>query len=130
MSYKSVLECINKGEKGFVLRNSVFLPFHCEMLSIWIGKEMSFLASPDLIVDFSDPETIGIREGDTYTNLVFRKWKDLYKEIGHHKGHIIIHAAEKGMDIFKIDNLHYIRIGFLDNKREVAFELIDDPFLL
>ncbi len=130
MANKSFLESIDKGEKGFVLENSVYLPFHCEMISIWIGKEMSFLASPDKIVDIGDTATLGIREGETYTNLVFRKWKDLYKEIGHHKGHIIIHAAEKGADVFRSQNLHYIRIGFIDNKRDIAFEIIDDPFLL
>ncbi|NTV93392.1 MAG: hypothetical protein HGA72_09080 [Chlorobiaceae bacterium] len=127
---KSFVQAIQNEEQGFVIKNSVFLPFHCEILSIWIGKEMSLLSSPDLVTDLADTEIIGIREGETYTNLVFRKWGDLAKELGNHKGHIILRAAEKGSDIFKIENLHYIRIRFNDSKRDISFEIIDDPYNL
>ncbi|NTW64448.1 MAG: hypothetical protein HGA46_10345 [Chlorobiaceae bacterium] len=127
---KSFVQAIQNEQQGFVIKNSVFLPFHCEILSIWIGKEMSLLSSPDLVTDLADTEIICIREGETYTNLVFRKWGDLAKELGNHKGHIILRAAEKGSDIFKIENLHYIRIRFNDSKRDISFEIIDDPYNL
>ncbi|MBZ4219975.1 MAG: hypothetical protein LAC69_07330 [Chlorobium sp.] len=125
---KSFIAAIKNEEKGFVIKNSVFLPFHCEIITIWIGKEMSLLSAPDLITDVTDAEVLGVREGDFYTNLVFRKWSDLPKELGHHKGHIILRAAEKGADIFKVENLHYIRIGFQDHKKELSFEIIDNPY--
>ncbi len=125
---KSFIAAIKNEEKGFVIKNSVFLPFHCEIITIWIGKEMSLLSAPDLITDVTDAEVLGVREGDFYTNLVFRKWSDLPKELGHNKGHIILRAAEKGADIFKVENLHYIRIGFQDHKKELSFEIIDNPY--
>lgn len=124
---KSFLNAISNGEEGFFTKNSLYLPFHCEIISIWIGKEMSLLASPELITDLMDSEVLAIREGDFYTNLVFRKWSDFAKELCHNKGHIILRAAEKGADIFRSDNLHYIRIVFHDHKKEISFEIIDNP---
>ncbi|MCX6177803.1 MAG: hypothetical protein NT163_00220, partial [Chlorobiales bacterium] len=106
---KSFITAINNSEHGFFIKNSVFLPFHCEIISIWIGKEMSLLSTPDVITDLDDRNVLSIREGESYTNLVFRKWNDLSKELGHHSGHIILHATEKGADIFSKKNLHYIR---------------------
>jgi hypothetical protein len=125
---KSFIAAVKNGEKGFIIKNSVFLPFHCEIITIWLGKEMSLLSSPDLITDLMDTDVLGIREGDFYTNLVFRKRSDLAKELGHHKGHIILRAAEKGADIFQPENLHYIRIGFHDHPRELSLEIIDSPY--
>jgi hypothetical protein len=127
---KSYIAAIRNGAEGFVIRNSVFLPFHCEIISIWIGKEMSLISTPDMITDLADIDAIGIREGESYTNLVFRKWNDLPQELGHHKGHVILHAAEKGADIFKIENLHYIKVCFHAQRREVTFEIVDDPVQL
>lgn len=127
---KSFFDAIRNGEQGFVIRNSVYVPFHCHLLSIWIGKELSRLSTPDLIVDFTDQEAIAIREESTYTNFVFRKWGDLSKEFGHHKGHVILHAAEKGADIFNPENQHYIRLTFRDRSRDVFIEIIDDPLSL
>jgi hypothetical protein len=98
---KSFATAIRNGDEGFAVYNSVFLQFHCEIISIWIGKEMSLLSVPDEIADLGDAGVIGIREEDSYTNLVFRKWGDLSKELGRHKGHITLHAAEKGEDMFK-----------------------------
>jgi hypothetical protein len=127
---KSFIAAIRNGETGFAVHNSVYLPFHCEIISIWIGKEMSLLSVPDEIVDLLDAEVIGVREGNSYTNLVFRKRDDLAKELGNHKGHIIFHAAEKGEDIFKAENLHYIKMGFHDHQKRLSFEIINDPFEL
>jgi hypothetical protein len=125
---KSFIDAINAEEKGFVIKNSVFLPFHCEIITIWLGKEMSLLSTPNLITDLTDGEVLGVREGEFYTNLVFRKWSDLRKELGHHKGHIILRAAEKGVDIFRLENLHYIRISFHDHLKNLSFEIIDNPY--
>ncbi|NTV15934.1 MAG: hypothetical protein HGB09_00620 [Chlorobiaceae bacterium] len=125
---KSFLDAFRNGEKGFVVKNAVFLPFHCEIISIWIGKEMSLLATPEMIVDLSESDILWLREGDSFTNIVFKKWNDLSKELGRHKGHIILRAAEKGADIFKSENIHYIRIGFTEHQKEIFFEIIDDPY--
>ncbi len=127
---KSFITAIQGGAAGLVIRNSLFLPFHCEIISIWIGKDLSFVAAPDLITDLGDAEAIWIREGVSYTNLVFRKWDDLQRELGHHKGHVILHVAEKGEDIFCAGNLHYIRASFREHLREVTLEIVDDPFRL
>ena len=128
MGMKSFITAITNDEHGFFIKNSVFLPFHCEILSIWIGKELSFISTPDDITDFGDRSVLFIREGESFTNLVFRKWNDLSKELGHHKGHIILHAAEKGADIFKKENLHYIRISVHDDTKELSLEIMDNPF--
>ncbi|MCF8215376.1 MAG: hypothetical protein K9I59_00720 [Chlorobium sp.] len=126
------IDAVRNGEKGFYIRNSLFFPFHFELLSIWIGKEMSLLSSPEMITDISDKGLLSVREAESYTNIVFRRWGDLGRELGHHKGHVILHAAEKGADIFNPENLHYIKACFRDTTafREVVFELIDDPFSL
>ena len=39
---KSFLYAVKNGEQGFDFRNSFFLPFHCEIINIWIGREISF----------------------------------------------------------------------------------------
>ncbi len=50
---KSFIAAVRNGEKGFVIKNSVFLPFHCKGITIWIGKEMSLLSTPDQITPVS-----------------------------------------------------------------------------
>ncbi len=127
---KGFVNAIQEGVTGMLFRNSLFVPFHLELLTVWVGKEMSLLAVPDLITDLTEGNgAVALREGDTYTNLVFRKSGDMRKELGHEKGHIILHAAEKGCDIFDKDNLHYIKVHF-SNKHLVTFELIEDPYYL
>ncbi|ARM31404.1 hypothetical protein [Prosthecochloris sp. HL-130-GSB] len=127
---KGFVNAIQNGETGMVFRNSIFLPFHFELLNIWIGKEMSLLAVPDRITDLvAGSDHVGIREGEQYTNIVFRKSGDLRKEFGNEKGHIVLHVAEKGSDIFREENLHYIRVHF-SNKHLLTFELIEDPYYL
>jgi len=127
---KGFVNAIQEGATGMVFRNSLFLPFHLELLTVWVGKEMSLLAVPDLMTDLTEGNgTVAMREGDTYTNLVLRKAGDLRKEFGHEKGHIILHAAEKGSDIFDNNNLHYIKVHF-SNKHIVTFELVEDPYYL
>ncbi|PWW82601.1 MULTISPECIES: hypothetical protein [Prosthecochloris] len=127
---KGFVQAIHDGEKGMIFKNSVYLPFHLELLSVWIGKEMSLLAVPDLLTDFSDGNGhLAIREGEQYTNIVFRKGGDLRKELGRSKGHIILNAAEKGSNIFDEENRHYIKICFA-NRHILDFELIEDPFYL
>jgi hypothetical protein len=59
---KSFVEATGRKEKGLVIMNSIFLPFHCEIISIWLGKEMSRLSVPELIVDFCDHGDIGVRK--------------------------------------------------------------------
>lgn len=120
---------IEAGDKGLLIKNSIFLPFHVELLSVWVGKDMSLLSKPDLITDFTPGNgEISIREGESYTNLVFTHHKDLRKEYGHYKGHIILYGTEKGADIFDPDRRHYMKLSFHHDKEEVDLELIDDPF--
>ncbi len=127
---KGFVQAIKDGEKGLIFRNSVFLPFHLELLSVWIGKEMSLLAVPDLLTDFCEGNgQLAVRERERYTNLVFRKGGDIRKELGRSKGHIIMHAAEKGADIFNEENRHYIKVCFT-NRHIIEFELVEDPFYL
>ncbi|NQT62952.1 MAG: hypothetical protein HQ556_08360 [Candidatus Marinimicrobia bacterium] len=116
---------------GFLIKNSIFLPFHFELLSVWIGKDMSLLSKPELITDFSYKKgEIFIREGETYTNLIFVNHGELKREYGHYKGHIILYCTEKGDDIFDKDRRHYIKLSFHDDTNNVYMELIDDPFEL
>lgn len=126
---KSLVEAIKAGKTGFVRKNSVYVPFHFELISVWLGKEMSLLASPDHYVDFGSFDSdVSIRTGETYTNLIFRQHKDLMKELGHYKGHLVLNVTEKGADIFQADQRHFVRMRFLDDSDVVSMELIDDPF--
>ncbi len=128
---KTIRQAIDSGDKGLLIKNSIFLPFHIELLSVWIGKDMSLLAKPDVLTDFSDHKgDIHIRVGDSYTNLIFVHHKELKKEYGHYKGHIILYGAERGADIFDESRRHYIKLSFHDDTDNVYLELIDDPFSL
>lgn len=126
---KTVRGAIESGEKGLLIKNSIFLPFHIELLSVWVGKDMSFLSKPDLITDFSPKNgEIFIREGNSYTNLIFMHHKELNREYGHFKGHIILYGTEKGADIFDGDRRHYIKLSFNHDSDAIDLELIDNPF--
>jgi hypothetical protein len=92
---------------------------------------MSLLSKPELITDFSHKKgEIFIREGESYTNLIFVNHAELKREYGHYKGHIILYCTEKGDDIFDKDRRHYIKLSFHDDTNNVYMELIDDPFEL
>ncbi|NQV29453.1 MAG: hypothetical protein HQ508_01075 [Candidatus Marinimicrobia bacterium] len=126
---KTIRLSVEAEDKGLLIKNSIFLPFHIELLSVWIGKDMSTISRPDLITDFSDHNgDIHIREGESYTNLTFLHHKDLKKEYGHYKGHIILYGTEKGVDIFDESQRHYIKLHFHDDTSNVYMELIDNPF--
>ncbi|MEA3288285.1 MAG: hypothetical protein U9Q77_13060 [Candidatus Marinimicrobia bacterium] len=126
---KSIRQAIEAQEKGFLIKNSIFLPFHIELLSVWIGKDMSLLSKPNTLTDFSDQKgDIHIREGESYTNLIFVHYKELRKEYGNYKGHIILYGTERGADIFDKSRRHYIKLSLHDDTNNVYMELIDDPF--
>lgn len=126
---KTIQQSLDNGEKGFLIKNSIFLPFHFELLSVWIGKDMSLVARPEVFTDFSEKKgDVLIRMGPNYTNLVFGNHKELKKEYGNYKGHIILLVAERGADIFAADQRHYIKLSFHDDTENVYMELIDDPF--
>ena len=126
---KSIKSATSSQANGFLIKNSIFLPFHFELLSVWVGKDMSLVSRPDVYTNFCDHGAeVQIREGETYTNLVFPKHKELKKEYGHYKGHIILFVSEKGADIFDATQRHYIKLSFHDDTENVYVELIDDPF--
>lgn len=128
---KSIKQIIEAGETGLLIKNSIYLPFHLELLSVWIGKDMSMVSKPELLTEFSTGRgDLHIREGESYTNLIFAKHGDLKKEYGHYKGHIILFATEKGADVFAAEERHYIKLSFHDDTTNVYMELIDDPFYL
>ena len=128
---KLIRAAIDAKKNGLLVKNSVFLPFHCELISVWIGKDMSLVARPDVITDFNHAKSeIFIREGEYYTNLVFTHHKDLKKEYGHYKGHVILTCTEKGADIFDPDQRHFVKLSFHDDTDTVYMELIDDPLSL
>jgi len=122
---------MDTGLTGFLVKNSIFLPFHLELLSVWVGKDMSLVSKPDVITDFGSKKSeIHIREGESYTNLVFLTHKELKREYGNYKGHIILFCTEKGDDVFDESQRHYIKLSFHDDTNNVYLELIDDPFEL
>lgn len=128
---KTIRQAIESKETGLLIKNSIFLPFHLELLSVWVGKDMSLISRPDVLTDFSDQKgDIHIREGESYTNLVFPHHKELKKEYGNFKGHVILYGTEKGVDIFDEKRRHYIKLSFNDDTNNVQMELIDDPFYL
>jgi len=123
----TIKEAIEAKKSGFVIKNSVFLPFHLEILYLWVGKEMSLLSKPDVITDLSGKGEVMIRKGETYTNLVFLKHEELRREYGKYKGHVILFCTEKGDDIFDVKLRHYVKLSFHDDSDEVFLELIDNP---
>ncbi|NQV14645.1 hypothetical protein HQ531_04240 [bacterium] len=126
---KTIRQAIDNGENGFLIKNSIFLPFHLELLSVWIGKDLSLISKPDVLTDFHAKKgDLHIHEAENYTNLVFGQHKELKKEYGHYKGHIILFGTEKGADIFDEKERHYIKLSFHDDTNKVYMELIDDPF--
>ncbi len=128
---KTIKQATDAKETGFLIKNSIFLPFHLELLSVWMGKDMSLVSRPDVITDFGGRKSdIHIREGETYTNLIFVNHKELKREYGHYKGHIILFCTERGDDIFDKTKRHYIKLSFHDDTNNVYMELIDDPFEL
>jgi len=128
---RTIKNAIDTNQKGFLIKNSIFLPCHFELLSVWIGKDMSLLSKPELLTDFSDHNSqIFIREGESYTNLIFVKHGELRKEYGKYKGHIILYCTEKGDNIFDEKQRHYIKLSLHDDSDEVFMELIDNPFEL
>ncbi|MBT3228887.1 MAG: hypothetical protein HOD43_14550 [Candidatus Marinimicrobia bacterium] len=128
---RTIKQAMDAKQKGFLIKNSIFLPFHLELLSVWIGKDMSLVSKPDVITDFSDKKgDLHIREGENYTNLIFVNHKELKREYGNYKGHIILFCTEKGDDIFDKTRRHYIKLSFHDDTNNVYMELIDDPFEL
>lgn len=128
---KTIRQAIEAGDNGLLIKNSIFLPFHLELLSVWVGKDMSLISKPDVLTDFSNTKgELHIREGESYTNLIFLQHKELKKEYGHYKGHIILHCTEKGADIFDENRRHYVKLSFHDDTNNVYMELIDDPFAL
>ncbi|NTU92623.1 MAG: hypothetical protein HGB29_03945 [Chlorobiaceae bacterium] len=125
------IDAIDKGAQGLVFGNSMFLPFRLDLLSIWAGKEMSFLSSPEVIVDLCEGNgEVAVREGASWTNIVLRRYRDLAREFGNGKGHVLLYAVEKANDLFVQEHRHYIRIVFSAHEKEISFELIDDPFQL
>ena len=128
---KTIHQAIEAKETGLLIKNSIFLPFHIELLSVWIGKDMSMISKPDLLTDFTERNgDVHIRESESYTNLIFVSHKDLKREYGHYKGHIILYCTNKGADIFDNSHRHYIKLSFHDDTNVVYMELTDDPFSL
>jgi hypothetical protein len=125
------IEVIDKGGKGLVFGNSIYLPFRLDLLSLWVGKEMSLISSPEVIVDLCDGNgEVALREGDSWTNIVLRGYRDLAREFGNGKGHVTLYATEKGADLFEHSHRRYIRITFTTHEKELLLEIIDDPFQL
>lgn len=131
IAMEGFVDAIRQGRRGLVFENSMFLPFRLDILHIWIGKEMSLLSSPEVIVDLCEGNgQIALRESDTWTNVVLHRYRDLVREFGDGKGHVVLYAVEKGADPFVPGNRHYIRIAFGIQEKEISFEIIDDPFQL
>jgi hypothetical protein len=125
------VDTIRQGRKGLVFGNSLYLPFRLDLMSIWVGKEMSLLSSPEVIFDLCEgSRDVAIREEDAWTNIVLRRHGDLGRDLGNGKGHVILYATEKGGDLFIQEQRHYVRVSFATQGKELSFEIIDDPFRL
>jgi len=124
-------EAIAQGRKGLVFGNSLYLPFQLDLLTIWVGKEMSMISSPQVIVDLCPGSgDVAIREEGNWTNIVLRGHGDLVRELGNGKGHVILYAVEKGRDPFVQEHRHYVRVSFTMHTKEISLEIIDDPLQL
>ena len=127
---RKIQDTLDNKHKGFVRLNSIYLPFHFELISVWVGKEMSLLDVPEQIADFAPGSEVAIREGEHYTNIILRKHKNLRREYGHYRGHVVLCCAEKGSDIFNPDNRYFLKLSFRDDSDEVTIEKVTDPFKL
>lgn len=128
---KTIKQIIDSKKNGFLIKNSIFLPFQFELLSVWIGKDMSMLSKPDLLTDFTEKNgDVHIRTGEYFTNMIFVNHKDLKHDYGNYKGHIVLFCTEKNADIFDETQRHYIKLSFHDDTDNIYIEMIDDPFYL
>jgi len=122
-----IREAIAEEKHGLVYGNKILLPFRVYLLGIWIGRDLSFLHSPDKYVDFlQNAKHIGYSEHESFTEIVFREHHELSKEFGKHKGHITLFCCEKGDDPFVLANHMYIRLHFRDDTNTVTLEISDE----
>lgn len=119
----TVAEALKAGKKAYTVGHRLILPFHCEFISMTIGLSLSTLSSPDVITDFSmTDKQVTLEEGDYFTDVYFSDYRNLSKEFGRHKGHIILVCCELHDDLFNEANHIRLKLAFRDDSRFVSIK--------
>ena len=122
-SHATIAACLAEEKVGFVVGQRLSVPFLAELISVYVGKQTSFVGSESHITDFSPHNTkIAIVEKEDRTDIFVRSVSDLQEEYGRWKGEIIVTCCEKGADIFNVNNHIRLKLRFRDDKPEVRIE--------
>lgn len=109
-----IKEALEQKKNGIYYYNRIILPFKCEFLKI--------IFEDKIITDFSScSPDIEIVEHENFTDLYFKKYKDVQSEFSEYEPIKII-ACEKGADIFDFNN-HIKLLLYIENEHLVKIEL-------
>lgn len=108
-----ISEALALNKNGLHYNNRLILPFKCHLLKIMIEE--------DIITDFSSCSPhVDIMEYENFTDIYFKKYKDLKDELSQFENIKMI-ICEKDADIFDL-NSHLKLILYLENDHIVRIE--------
>lgn len=108
---------IEQKKNGIYYNNRVILPFKCEFLKI--------IFEDKIITNFSSTNPdVEIIEHDYFTDIYFKKYKDIQNEFSKYEPIKLI-VCEKDDDIFDFKN-HIKLLLYLENEHTIKIELPDE----
>jgi hypothetical protein len=117
---KTIDEALKNKSDGMYYGNRAILPFNCFILKVVIEDE--------IMMDFSPAsKTIFIGEGEGYTEIYFKQFKNL-KEIVSKYEPIKLIVVEKNKDIFNFDN-HLKLLIHVGDEHKLTIEKTDEDIL-
>jgi hypothetical protein len=108
---RTISEALEQNLHGYTIGRRLSLPFHADLISIIVGKQISHFGGPDVITDFSPSqnEVLAVVH-ENRTDLYFEKYSSLQSELGHWKGTLIITCCGDSDDLF--DETKHRRLVF------------------
>ncbi len=108
-----IIDALDKKLNGLHYYNRIILPFKCHFLKIMIEE--------DIITNFSNSSPdLEIIEHENFTDLYFKKYKDLMEELSEYENVKMI-LCEKDADIFDLKS-HVKIILYLEDDHIVRIE--------
>ncbi|MCX8057234.1 MAG: hypothetical protein N3F03_06475 [Ignavibacteria bacterium] len=112
-----VKNAIEQKKNGIYYNNRILLPFKCEFLKV--------IFEDKIITNFSSSNPdIEIVEHENFTDIYFKKYKDIQNEFSQYEPIKII-VCEKDEDIFDFKN-HIKLLLYLENEHLIKIELPDE----
>lgn len=117
----SVKKALEEKKHGIYYNNRDILPFKCEFLKI--------IFEDHIITDFSsNSPDVEIIEHDNFTDVYFKKWKDIQTVISEYENIKLI-VCEKGDDIFDFSS-HIKLLLYIENEHIIRIELPDNNHII